>query len=127
MNTFTALIASVLLLAAVIVILQKSSPTYALLLSLATAVFLLWKAGQAIQPVLQGIALLGSRTNGQAFSCLIRCAGVLLLTDYTRTVCEEAGAGSLGWCVGFIGRCFMLLTVWPLMESITQTIWGLTG
>lgn len=127
MNTFTSLMASVLLLAVVSVILQRSSPTFALLLSVAAAVFLLWKAGQAIQTVFQGIELLGSQTNGQAFSCLIRCTGVLLLTDYTRTVCEEAGAGSLGWCVGFIGRCFMLSTIWPLLESITQTIWGLAG
>lgn len=127
MSTFTTLMASVLLFAAVSVILQKNSPMFALLLSVTAAVFLLWKAGQAIRTVLQGIALLGSRTNGQAFSCLIRCAGILLLADYTRTVCEEAGASSLGWCVGFIGRCFMLASVWPLLESITQTIWGLAG
>lgn len=122
-----ALMASALFLAAVSVILQKSSPAFALFLSVAAAVFLLWKAGQAVQTVLRGFALLGERTNGQAFSCLIRCTGILLLTDYTRTVCEEAGAASLGWCVGFVGRCFMLSAVWPLLETIFQTIWGLAG
>lgn len=127
MSAFPALMAAVIFLAAVSVLLQKSAPSFALFLSVAAAAFLLGKAGQAVQTVLQGLAMLAERTNGQAFSCLIRCTGILLLTDYTRTVCEEAGAASLGWCVGFIGRCFMLSSVWPLLENITQTIWGLAG
>ena len=45
-----------------------------------------------------------------------------VLTDYTRTLCEEAGAESLGWCVGLAGRCLVLAAAWPLMEEILQTI-----
>lgn len=127
MSNSVHLMAAILLLAALSVILQKNSPTFALFLSVGAAAFLLWKAGQAIQTVLQGIALLGRQTNGQAFACLLRCTGILLLTDYTRTVCEEAGADSLGWCTGFVGRCLMLAAAWPLLETICQTIWGLAG
>lgn len=127
MSTSTGLILVILLLALVSAILQKTSPSFALVLSVAAAVFLFWKVGQALQTVLRGIALLGQKTNGAAFSCLIRCTGILLLTDYTRTVCEEAGASSLSWCTGFVGRCLMIAAVWPLLETICRTIWGLGG
>ena len=75
----------------------------------------------------QAFVQLGQRTNAQAFSCLLRSAGILLLADYVRTLCEEAGADALAWCAGLAGRCLVLAAVWPLLEQIFQTIWGLVG
>ena len=75
----------------------------------------------------QYAALTEQRTNAQAFSCLLRSAGILLLADYVRTLCEEAGADTLAWCAGLAGRCLVLAAVWPLLEQIFQTIWGLAG
>ena len=51
----------------------------------------------------------------------------MLLADYVRTLCEEAGADTLAWCAGLAGRCLVLAAVWPLLEQIFQTIWGLVG
>lgn len=84
-------------------VLRRSVPSYALLLSL------------------------GEQTNGAAFSCLMKSAVVLLLTDYTHTLCEEAGAESLAWCVGLAGRCLVLAAAWPLLEEILQRIGSMTG
>ena len=50
-----------------------------------------------------------------------------MLADYVRTLCEEAGADALAWCAGLAGRCLVLAAVWPLLEQIFQTIWGLAG
>lgn len=109
------------------VLLQKYSPGYALLLSLATALCLLLRLGAAVQSVVQGVELLGQRTDGQAFSCLVRSAGILLVTDYARTLCEEAGADSLGWCAGLAGRCLVLAAAFPLLEEVCRKLWGLAG
>ena len=70
---------------------------------------------------------MGEQTNGAAFSCLMKSAVVLLLTDYTHTLCEEAGAESLAWCVGLAGRCLVLAAAWPLLEEILQRIGSMTG
>ena len=89
-----------------------------------------WLAAPLAQPlrgVLQAMVQLGQRTNAQAFFCLLRSAGILLLADYVRTLCEEAGADTLAWCAGLAGRCLVLAAVWPLLEQIFQTIWGLAG
>ena len=91
-------------------------------LSLGAALVLLVRAGTSIRTVLSGIARLAGQADSGAFSCLVRSAAIVLLTDYTRTLCEEAGAESLGWCVGLAGRCLVLAAAWPLLEEILQTI-----
>lgn len=127
MSMAVSILLALLLLAVVCAVLQRYSPLFALLVSLAAAAWLLLRTGQALQGVLQGIAQLGQRTDGQAFACLLRSAGILLLADYTRTLCEEAGAESIAWCAGLAGRCLVLAAVWPLLREISQTIWGLAG
>ncbi len=127
MNTAAAVLGIIVLLAVIQLVLQKYAPVYAVLLSIGAAVFLLLRLSSAAQTVLNGIAALSRQGNGQAFSCLLRCAGILLLTDYARTLCEEAGADSLGWCAGFAGRCLALAAAFPLLEKVCQRIGGLAS
>ena len=47
--------------------------------------------------VLEGVALLGQQTDKQAFQCLLRSTGILLLADYTRTLCKESGAEAVSY------------------------------
>ena len=72
--------------------------------------------GSAAQSVLSGLVRLEQRAGGDAYGCLLRCTGIVLLTDYARTLCEEAGAGIAGmvrcagcggfWCWRRRGRCW---------------------
>ena len=127
MSAAVPVLTALLLTAFAGVLLQRYSPAFALLLSLGAAVWLLLRLAQPLRGVLQAMVQLGQRTNAQAFSCLLRSAGILLLADYVRTLCEEAGADSLAWCVGLAGRCLVLAAAWPLLEEILQRIGGLAG
>ena len=122
MSAAVAVFGIALLAALLYAVLEKQAPAYALLLSLGAALVLLVQAGTSIRTVLSGIARLAGQADSGAFSCLVRSAAIVLLTDYTRTLCEEAGAESLGWCVGLAGRCLVLAAAWPLLEEILQTI-----
>lgn len=123
MSAAVAVFGIALLAALLYAVLEKQTPAYALLLSLGAALVLLVRAGTSIRTVLSGgIARLAGQADSGAFSCLVRSAAIVLLTDYTRTLCEEAGAESLGWCVGLAGRCLVLAAAWPLLEEILQTI-----
>ena len=114
-------------LVVVLSILVKQISTLFVTIKALFSVWLLLRLAQPLRGVLQAMVQLGQRTNAQAFSCLLRSAGILLLADYVRTLCEEAGAGTLAWCAGLAGRCLVLAAVWPLLEQIFQTIWGLAG
>lgn len=127
MSTAVPVLLALLLLAFACTLLQRYAPAYALLLSVGAAIWLLFRLAQPLRVVLQAAARLGQRTDGQAFACLLRSAGILLLADYVRTLCEEAGADALAWCAALAGRCLVLAAVWPLLEQICRTIWGLAG
>ena len=106
---------------------QKNSPTFALLITLAASLILLAQVGAAAQTVLAGFVRLEQRAGGDAYSCLLRCTGIVLLTDYARTLCEEAGAEALAWCAALAGRILVLAAAWPLLEEIGQRIGSMVG
>lgn len=126
MTGLGAVLAAAVVAGVLYAVLLKTSPGYALLVSLAAATAVIFRGLSVFEQALRGIADLGQQTDGQAFACLARCAGVLLLTDYARTLCEEAGADSLAWCAAFAGRCLALSAAWPLLNEICQMIWELT-
>ena len=106
---------------------QKNSPTFALLITLAASLILLARVGAAAQTVLAGLVRLEQRAGGDAYSCLLRCTGIVLLTDYAQTLCEEAGAEALAWCAALAGRILVLAAAWPLLEEIGQRIGSMVG
>ena len=98
---------------------QKSAPAFGLFVSMGAAVLVLWKISTAAQTVLSGLTKLEQRAGGDAFSCLLRCTGVILLA--------EAGAESLAWCASLAGRLLVLAAAWPLLEEIGQKIGSIAG
>lgn len=128
MNLALSSLAIAVLAAVLYALFQKSAPTFSLLVSMAAALILLARVGSAAQSVLSGLVRLEQRAGGDdAYGCLLRCTGIVLLTDYARTLCEEAGAESLAWCASLAGRLLVLAAAWPLLEEIGQRIWSVLG
>ena len=127
MSAAVAVFGIALLAALLYAVLEKDAPAYAFLLSVGAALFVLLQLGAVVQELLRNVLAFSRRVDGPAFACLLRCAGILLLTDYARTLCEEAGADTLAWCAGFAGRCLVLAAAFPLLEEICQKIWGLAA
>ena len=113
--------------AVLVALFEKQQPAFALFVSAAASLVLLAKAGGAVQNVLAGLARLEQSAGGDAYGCLLRCTGIVLLTDYARALCEEAGAEALAWCTGLSGRVLALAAAWPLLEEIGQRIGSLLG
>ena len=113
--------------AVLVALFQKQQPAFALFVSAAASLVLLAKVGGAAQNVLASLTRLEQAAGGDAYGCLLRCTGIVLLTDYARTLCEEAGAEALAWCAGLAGRVLALAAVWPLLEEIGQRIGSLLG
>lgn len=127
MSTAAAVFGIALLAALLYTVLQRYAPAYAVLLSLGAALVILVRAGTAIQTAFSRVMHLAGQAGQDSFACLLRSAALILLTDYTRTLCEEAGAESLAWCVRLAGRCLVLAAAWPLLEEILQRIGSIAG
>ena len=96
-------------------------------LGLAAAAALLYGLLHRSAPAFALLLALAGRVDGVAFTSLLRCAGVLLLTDYACAVCKEAEAETLAWCTAFAGRVLTLAALWPLLEEVCKMIWEWTG
>lgn len=108
-------------------LLRKPSPAFAMLLSLTAGLVILARLAFFLEGMVTGLTALAGRVEGIAFTSLLRCAGVLLLTDYACAVCKEAEAEALAWCTAFAGRVLTLAALWPLLEEVCEMIWELTG
>ena len=127
MSTSVSILGAAVVFAAAQLLLRKDSPSYAFLLSVGAAVFILLRLGAAAQDLMRGVWALSRRVDGTAFSCLLRCTGIILLADYAHSLCEEAGAESLAWCTALAGRVLVLAAAWPLLEEIGQKIGSIAG
>ena len=96
-------------------------------LGLAAGLAILARLTAVLQGMAAGLTALAGRVDGVAFTSLLRCAGVLLLTDYACAVCKEAEAEALAWCTAFAGRVLTLAALWPLLEEVCKMIWEWTG
>ena len=96
---------------------QKSAPAFGLFVSMGAAVLVLWKISTAAEIVLAGFERLEQRAGGD----------VILLADYARALCEEAGAEALAWGTALAGRVLVLAAAWPLLEEIGQKIGSIAG
>ena len=115
MSTPLSILCVAVISAVLVALFEKQQPAFALFVSAAASLVLLAKAGGAVQNVLAGLARLEQSAGGDAYGCLLRCTGIVLLTDYARALCEEAGAEALAWCTGLSGRVLALAAAWPLL------------
>jgi stage III sporulation protein AD len=122
MSAAFSVLAAALLVAVLYAMLKQNAPIFALLLSLGAAVVILLHIGTALQELLLWAASLQAQSDAELYLCLLRAAGVLLLSDYICTLCHEAGADSVAWCADFAGRCLVLVAARPLLYEIYQTI-----
>ena len=126
MSTSFSILGAVVVFAAAQLLLRKDAPAYAFLLSVGAALFVLLQLGVAVQELLRNVLAFSRRVDGPAFACLLRCAGILLLTDYART-CAKKLVRTLGMVRRVCGPMLVLAAAFPLLEEICQKIWGLSA
>ena len=127
MSAAIKLAAAVLILMILYTVLKQDLPVYAPVLALAGAgvLVIIIAANGGVQAIEQ-LRALRQIAGEEAFLCLFKCAGILLVTDYTKSLCKDAGLSSAGVCMEFGGRCLILLTAWPIFKGVLDSIENLT-
>lgn len=127
MSEIARIAAAALLLAVLYVLLKETQPAYALLLAAAGCAGMLLLAAAGGARLLSWLQALQGTADSEAFACLIKAAAILLLTEYTRSLCRDAGLTAMGCCVEFCGRCLVLTAAFPMLSRVYQTVWGLAA
>ena len=123
MTAALKLTAAVLILTVLYTLCKSWLPAWAPLIGIAGVLIvaaLLAAAG--LTDILDNLERLQSITGTEAYLCLFKSVGIILLTEYNRNLCKDAGLTSVGVCVEFGGRCLVLLAAWPIFSGVLALV-----
>ena len=113
-----------LIAAVVCLLLRKTNPEIAMLLSLAAGILLLIPAFSQIQEIFAAFQSISSRYSALQpyLTTLLKAAGICLLTQFAGDTCRDAGESAVASAVEMAGAMGALLAVLPLMQAAWEVL-----
>ena len=105
-----------------VLLLRQYHPVFAMMVSLALAVVLLWQATLLLQQVNRSLAPLFSLVDAAQPGVVLRIVGVGLVVQTTAELCREAGQPALEGKVVLLGKLLILTTALPLVVQVLETL-----
>lgn len=105
-------------------VLKNTQSQYAALSILATGIIVLIIALSSFSRVILSFQSIIDKTgvNSQVFSGLLKIIGIGYLTEYSQSVCDDLGCGSIGKKVSFAGKIAIFLLALPIIENLINVI-----
>jgi stage III sporulation protein AD len=123
-------IAGIAVLAAVIAaMLRRYHQEYAVLISIAAGVVILFAIFAGVQPAVSQIGKLLSAAGLSASYTviLLKTLGICFLAQFAADACRDAGENALASNVELAGKIAIIIIALPLFEDIVQTAAKLAG
>lgn len=110
-------------------VLRQYRPEYAMLLSLATGVFIFLALLSDITEITSGIQnLLGETPMPTAYmGILLKALGICFLTQIACDACKDAGESAISSKIEIAGKVAVLLISLPLFEQVLSIVSSLMG
>lgn len=108
------------------VLLKKTAPEQALLLTLAVLLLAMARCLQALVPAVEEIRNLFSSADIETdhVAILLKTAAAALITKLCANLCRDGGSLSLATAVEFAGTTAILLIALPLLRSVVALLLG---
>lgn len=110
--------------AALAIVLRQTRPEYAMLVSLAAGVFIIYKVIGDLAPIATEINAIISTSgvpSGYA-SILFKALGICLLTQIACDTCKDAGEGAIASKIEIAGRIAVLAVSLPLFTQVLSIV-----
>lgn len=119
---YVKLIAVTVLTCLLILLIKPYQPAISVLLSLAgICVLCLWCI-QKITTVYEWLQTLSAGIPDSEFFTLLRCAGIAILTQMAKKLCDDCGQAALASATELAGRVMILLCSLPLLQTALSAI-----
>ncbi len=102
----------------VVLLLRQYHPVFAVVVSLAVSVVLLWQAVLLLQQLQQSVGGMFAWMGGGQFDVVLRVIGVGLIVQTTAELCREAGQPALEGKVVLLGKLLILTSALPLVSQV---------
>lgn len=113
--------------AAIAVVLRQTKPEYAMLVSLAAGIFIIYKLFGDLVPVVAQIEtiLSSARVSHEYAGILFKSLGICLLTQIACDVCKDAGENAIASKIEMAGRICILAVSLPLFAQVLSIVYSL--
>lgn len=113
--------------AALAVVLRQSRPEYAMLVSLAAGIFILYKIFGYLTPIVAEIYTILSLSGVplEYAEILFKALGICLLTQIACDTCKDAGENAIASKVEMTGRIAVLAVSLPLFTQVLSIVYSL--
>lgn len=107
-------------------LLKKSNPEMALLLSIGAVAVILVVAVELASGVkeMTQLAVALSGVSSAILSPVLKCVGIAIVTRIAADICKDAGQSSVSSSVELVGTAAALYVSMPLMKTLLQMIGG---
>ena len=123
-------IAGIAILSAIIaVMLKRYNAEYAVVLSIAAGLFILFAVFASVVPAVKEIGsfLKSAGLSSKYAAILLKTLGICFLTQFAADSCRDAGEDALASKTEIAGKIFIVILSLPLFEEIAKTATGLIG
>lgn len=97
---------------------QKSNKEYALLISFAAVVVLLFVILQRAEPLVNELETLAGSLGSSAVQLVLQAVGITVIGQMVSRVCKDAGESALAYTVDLAARVAVLLAALPMVGDI---------
>lgn len=123
-------LAAVAIIAVVLVLIVKEQrPEMAILISIATGVFIIMNSVGKIKIIIDSISDF-SRTSGvntEYISVLVRIIGIAYITEFISEICRDAGENSIASKLEIAGKLTILAMAVPIIISVMDLLKKIAG
>jgi len=115
--------------AVIAAILRQAKPDYALLVTLAAGILILYRILIGIVPVVAEIEAIMKTTgvNEEYAGVLFKALGICILTQIACDTCKDAGEASIATKLEIAGRVSILVVSLPLFTRVLSIVSSLMG
>ena len=111
-------------------LLKHTKPEYAVGLSIATSLALLFLAVQKLEVVVDSVKLIQASISGRNsyIQVLLKIIGITYISEFAADICRDAGYSSIAGQIGVFSKLSILAVSMPIVTALLETIQGfLTG
>lgn len=121
------LIGLALVAAAIVVILRQHRPEYAMLLSVAAGLFILFEILRYLQPVVEEVQgmLDTAGMSAEFMGILLRALGICFITQIACDICKDAGESAISSKIEMAGKVAVLAVSLPLFRQVLTIVHSL--
>lgn len=104
-------------------------PEFAVYLSIAISVFLLFLAAQRLEIVVESVKLIQNSISihSSYIQVLLKIIGITYIAEFASDICRDAGYAAIAGQIGVFSKLSILAVSMPIITALLDTIHGFLG